>query len=145
MIAQPVAVVGRTVVLDGVAAATTLAGLEPMVAAYRRRREPLPRELVSILEALRTVAPPAPASARPATSASDDDAIDDRWVSSAEAAVLLGVSTRQVRRLVEVGDLIGRVVAGRLMLDADDVDALASQRRRAGLLGTSRDHPTGDR
>lgn len=137
-----VAVVGDVVVLDAVAAAVLLAAAQPMLDAYRRRREPPPRPLADLIAALNQVAPRRPADPEPAVDVAKPDTfaeVDEAaWCSSTEAAIAIGVSVRQVRRLAAAGDLTARIVAGRLLVDVDDVEAVAAQRHR-GRLGTPRD------
>lgn len=125
--------VGPAVVIDAVTAPAVVVLLRDGLRRAERERWALSDETVAIVKALEALA----ATRRPAPSPADDpDVASGEWMSTADAAALLELSDRQVRRMAERGVLRSKKVGGRLLVDA--ADALAEADARAEW-GTSAD------
>ena len=57
----------------------------------------------------------------------DDNKRNIRWVSTAEAARLLGVTTNTVRRWILQGKIRGKKIIGRWKIPAEEIDRLLHQ------------------
>lgn len=116
--------VGECVIIDAV----TAAPIVQLLADGRRRaaREGwhLADETVAIIRTLEALADHARKSAPPPPEGEPD------WLDTTEAASLLAVTPRQVRRLCQVGTLRSRRVRGQVFVDAADALAEADARSR---------------
>jgi excisionase family DNA binding protein len=59
-------------------------------------------------------------------------AVEERWLSVAQAAVRLNVSPRRIRQLLAAGELVGENVGGRALLDAAQVERRAVRHPSSG-------------
>jgi len=57
----------------------------------------------------------------------DDNKRNIRWVSTAEAAQMLGVTTNTVRRWILQGKIRGKKIIGRWKIPAEEIDRLLNQ------------------
>jgi hypothetical protein len=121
--------VGPAVVIDAVTARAFLSLLADGRRRAVREQWRLAEEVVAGLAALDALdAQHRPAPAPPGT---PPDVASGDWVPTVDAAAILALSERQVRRMAARGLLRSKHVAGRLLLDAADVLAEADARTEA--------------
>lgn len=121
------------------------ADIEKSVAHYRSTGQPRVADALAAMyadlrEAERqyleardgAVAPPQASAAGNAEAAERDGGAVSELVDCPTAAASLGISDRRVRQLLTAGVLTGTKTAGRWLVDREDVERLALDRRLAG-------------
>lgn len=120
------------IILDGPGCALVAQVIAEGVHRRRARGEVIGVDLLAQLEEVETVARAwraASASGNPELPQHDESDVTAEYVSTQDAAVILGVSPRRVRQLIADGRLSGRKQHGAWIVSAAEVEQLARRTR----------------